>query len=345
MVAARLLRAQGQGPRLLRRAARLSSLREIPWPLPAQADLATRVRVISQLQREVGNAQVQRMLAASGGEAAGLQRAPDGGAVATQTPAAATPTATPDAGVKQEPAADAKALLNEELKSNKDYAAWVLKAHDQGFVLFSSGMGTEDQLKKLKEGTKIGNVDPGQSDILGALQIMHEVAKGPIGRWVAKPEGDKPTITLGSMVRAGESAGPHGKGAAIDINQGDFDGNANDVITVLGDLDKGSYGIGLPFQGDFFPADKNIATLEAAEAKKPTPGEISGALKKFTQHTYKATYNAKDKTWSETIDTAGGASALLKSDDLRKQLKKMKDAGSTLMIFPDNDNHLHLDSR
>ena len=26
-------------------------------------------------------------------------------------------------------------------------------------------------------------------------------------------------------------------------------------------------------------------------------------------------------------------------------VKKMRDAGSTLMIFPDNDNHLHLDSR
>lgn len=340
MPVARLVRADGHTLQIPRRGMRRALGREIPWPLPAHADLGTRIRVISQLQREFGNAQVQRLLAATdGGEVASLQRAPDAGAVATPTPAAA------DAGAKQDPAADAKALLSEELKTNKDYAAWVLKAHDQGFVIFSSGMGTEDQLKKLKDGTKIGNVDPGQSDILGSLEIMHEIAKGPIGRWVAKPDGAKPTITVGSMVRTGESAGPHGKGAAIDVNQGDFDGNANDVITVLGDLDKGSYGIGLPFQGDFFPADKNIATLETAEAKKPAPGEISGALKKFTQHTYKAIYDAKTKAWTETIDTAGGASALLKSDDLKKQLKKMKDAGSTLMVFPDNDNHLHLDSR
>lgn len=284
MPVARLTRADGHTLQLARRALRRSANHDLTWPLPAHADLGTRVRVISQLQREIGNAQVQRLLAATGGEAAALQRAPDGGAVATQTPATASPTATPDAGAKPDPAADAKALFNEELKVNKDYAAWLLKAHDQGFVVFASGMGTEDQLKKLKEGTKIGNVDPGQSDILGSLEIMHEIAKGPIGRWIAKPEGAKPTITVGSMVRAGESAGPHGKGAAIDVNQGDFDGTAADVITVLGDLDKGSYGIGLPFQGDFFPADKNIATLEAAEAAKPTPGEISGALKKFTQH-------------------------------------------------------------
>ena len=334
------LRADGRALQIFRRDTRRPRGAGISWPLPANADLGTRIRVISQLQREIGNAQVQRLLeAADGGSVASLQKAPDGGAVATPTPTAA------DAGVKQDPAADAKALLEEVLKTNKDYAAWVLKAHDQGFVTFSSGMGTEDQLKKLKDGTKIGSVDPGQSDVLGSLEIMHEIAKGPIGRWVAKPDGAKPTITVGSMVRSGESAGPHGKGAAIDVNQGDFDGNANDVITVLGDLDKGSYGIGLPFQGDFFPADKNIATLEADEAKKPAPGEISGALKKFTQHTYKATYDAKTKAWTETIDGAGGASALLKSDDLKKQLKKMRDAGSTLMIFPDNDNHLHLDSR
>jgi hypothetical protein len=102
----------------------------------------------------------------------------------------------------------------------------------------------------------------------------------------------------------------------------------------------------MPFQGDFFPADKNLEKMEAAEKAKPAAADVSGGLVKFTAHTYKATYDAKAKTYSDpALDTAGAAYTLLKSEALKTQLQAMRKAGTTLMIFPDNNNHLHVDQR
>ena len=293
--------------------------------------------VLQSLQRLAGNSAVTAWL----GQAS-LQR--DDAGTAVKPPTTATPTPTPAA----DPAADAKALVADadSLKTNSGTATWLLKAHDLGFITFTAGMGTQDNLENLRDGKKVGSADPKDTTIFGGLATMHSLALARINRWIVDPTKPKDPIQLGSFIRTGTNAGPHGKASAIDINQGDFDGSADDVIAILKDLPTGSYGLGMPFQGDFFPADKNLEKMEAAEKAKPAPADVSGGLVKFTAHTYKATYDAKAKAYGEAeMETAGAAYTLLKSEALKTQLKAMKTAGSTLMIFPDNDNHLHVDQR
>lgn len=295
-----------------------------------------RTEVVRNLQRLAGNGAVTAWL-----DQVSVQRDDAGTAV---KPTTATPTATAAA----DPASDAKALVAdaEALKTNSGTAGWVLKAQDKGFVTFTAGMKTQDNLENLRDGKKVGNADPKDTTIFGGLATMHSLALARINRWITDPTKAKDPIQLGSFIRTGASAGRHGTASAIDINQGDFDGSADDVITILKDLPKGSYGIGMPFQGDFFPADKSIESMEAAEKAKPAPANVSGGLVKFTAHIYKATYDAKAKAYGDAeTQTAGAAYTLLKSEALKTQLQAMRTAGTTLMIFPDNDNHLHVDQR
>ena len=296
-----------------------------------------RTDVVQSLQRLAGNSAVTAWL----GQVS-LQR--DDAGTAVKPPTTATATATPAV----DPAADARALVAdaEALKTNSGTAGWVLTAQERGFVTFTAGMKTQDNLENLRDGKKVGNADPKDTTIFGGLATMHSLALARINRWIADPTKPKDPIQLGSFIRTGASAGRHGTASAIDINQGDFDGSADDVIAILKDLPKGSYGIGMPFQGDFFPADKSIESMEAAEKAKPAPANVSGGLVKFTAHTYKATYEAKAKAYGDPqMQTAGAAYTLLKSEALKTQLQAMRTAGTTLMIFPDNDNHLHVDQR
>jgi len=86
--------------------------------------------------------------------------------------------------------------------------------------------------------------------------------------------------------------------------------------------------------------------MEAAEKSKPAPADVSGGLVRFTVHLYKASYDAKTKAYGKpAMETADAAYTLLKSEALKAQLKAMRTAGTTLMIFPDNNNHLHVDQR
>src|SRR2546425_6914798 len=296
-----------------------------------------RSEVLRSLQRLAGNSAVTAWI----GQAS-LQR--DDAGTAVKPPTTATPTPTPAA----DPAADAKALVADadSLKTNSGTAGWVLKAQNLGFVTFTEGMKTQDNLENLRDGKKVGNADPKDATIFGGLATMHSLALARISRWITDPAKPKDPIQLGSFIRTGSDAGPHGKASAIDINQGDFDGSADDVISILKDLPKGSYGLGMPFQGDFFPADKNIGTMEAAEKAKPAPGDVSGGLVRFTIHLYKASYDAKTKAYGDpAMETAGAAYTLLKSQALKTQLDAMRTAGTTLMVFSHNDNHLHLDPR
>jgi hypothetical protein len=291
--------------------------------------------LVLRLQRLAGNDAVAGWL-----RPLSLQR--DGAPAPSKTGPTPTPTAAPD------PAADAKALVADAdaLKTNAGTAKWLLTAHDQGFVTFTEGMKTQDNLENLRDGKKVGNVDPSEATIFGGLSTMHSLALARINRWIADPSKAKETIQFGSFIRTGANAGPHGRAAAIDINQGDFTGSADDVVAVLKDLPVGSYGIGLPFQGDFFPADKNITAMEAAEKAKPAPGAISGALVKFAAHLYKASYDSDKKAYGDPeVETAGAAYTLLKSAALKTEMQAMRTAGSSLVIFPDNDNHLHVDQR
>jgi hypothetical protein len=60
----------------------------------------------------------------------------------------------------------------------------------------------------------------------------------------------------------------------------------------------------------------------------------------------RATYDPARKAYSEPeIEKAGAAYTLLKSEALKTEIKAMQTAGSSLVIFPDNDSNLHVDQR
>jgi hypothetical protein len=251
------------------------------------------------------------------------------------------PTAAPQSAP---PAVD-KAVTDwqtRKLATNAEYAQWVLDGEPLGFVTFTPGMGSKPQVTDLAAGKKVQGVDPGQSAILGGLTTIHDLVGARVTRWVADPSKDKAPLMVGSFIR---SSGHRGQ--AIDLNGLDWSGpnGPAQVAAVLQDLPKGKYGIGLPFQGQFLPADKELAArMRAAQAKAGdgAPEAITDAsLQRFVTDTYTATWNADKSEW--TIASAGGRAVdFIKSADLRKAIRDLNSAGYVIYVFPDNDSHIHI---
>jgi hypothetical protein len=293
---------------------------------PALHGPLTAQRIVA-LQRFAGNASVAAM----------LQREP--------APPVPAPAPTPAPAVTPPPdlAKDAHDLLSAKLTTSKDYAGWLIDARDKGFVAFTEGMGSEAQMEQLKAGNKVGGVDPAGTTVIPALLTMYDVVKGPVTRWAAKPTDPKPVVKLGSFIRS--NAGRHTTGAAIDINEESFTGKAEQLITILGDLSPGSYGLGIPFQGDYLPDEKDLAAKEAEEGAKPEPADLSDMLKLDYGWSYKATWDKDKKTWNEEKDKGDMARAWIKSDALKTKISDLAKAGVTFEIFADRKNHFHIDRR
>ena len=260
-----------------------------------------------------------------------------------------TPAAAPEAAPAQaaDPAAGAKALLAETPKSDVDHAAWLLKAADQGFA--SLWPNTKTELEAFRDGKKTAEgVEPSATEVKSrALLTMYDVVKGPMSRWSATPTDPKKPVALGSFLRG--ATGLHG-GSAIDLPRAMGAGSTTDVITMLGDLSAASYGIGLPFSGEYFdPADDIAAKQAAAVAaagKDGTPATVTGAVRMDNSHIYKSEWDADKKAWKEpAIEKAGQAYTKLGSQPLKDKLQAMRTAGATLTIFPDRPGHVHVDQR
>jgi hypothetical protein len=291
-----------------------------------------RPQEIVALQRSTGNAAVTALL---------LQR--DAGAPTVATP---VQTPSPAPAAPADPAQDAKDLLADKLTTSKDYAAWFLKAREKGFVEFTTGLALkpEDQMEKLKDGKKVLAVDPNDTAVIPALLTMYDVVKGPISRWAAKPTDPKPVVKLGSFIR-GPGQGKHTTGGAVDINEQNFTGNADQLITVLGDLSTGSYGLGIPFQGDFLPGERDFAAKEAEEKAKAEPATLTHMLKSGSSPSYTATWNKEKKKYALEEDDGDGVRASIKSATLKKKIKELEKAGFSFVIFADEPNHFHIDRR
>jgi hypothetical protein len=184
------------------------------------------------------------------------------------------------------------------------------------------------------------------------LEVEVELVMKNLQRWIkAEGRSTKQSIEFGSMIRTG--GGPHSKGQAIDINKLAMTASIDATIQILDDLDKtihSSYGLGFPFQGEFFdPSDELTAKQKSAEKAASASTEtanIDHAVEKFAAHTYKSTAK-RDKgnwKWSKEIEKPGGAYELLKSQTLKDKIEARRKDGFNFMIFPDNDDHLHLDS-
>jgi hypothetical protein len=254
------------------------------------------------------------------------------------------PTAAPAGQVASPPAAD-KAVTDwqtRKLATNAEYAQWILDGEGLGFVTFTSGMGSKAQMTDLAAGKKVSGVDPGQSAVLGGLTTIHDLVGARVSRWVADTSKDKAPLMVGSFIRASGH-----RGQAIDLNGLDWTGagGPGQVAAMLQDLPKGKYGIGLPFQGQFFPAERELdRRMKAAQAKAGdgAPEAITDAsLQRFVTGTYTATWNAAKPGWD--IATGGGQAVdHIKSADLKKAIRDLNHDGYGIYVFPDNDNHIHI---
>ena len=254
----------------------------------------------------------------------------------TSTPAASPPTPA-DKAVSDW---HARAVA-----TNAEHAQWVLDGEGLGFVTFTASMGAKAQMTDFAAGKKVSGVDPGGA-LLGALSTIHAIVDGRAARWLADPTQPKVALMVGSFIRTSGH-----RGESIDINGLDWTGKAGpgQVAALLAELPKGSYGIGLPFQGDFFPAELELARrMRAAQAKAGdggTPDPITDAsLQRWVTGTYTATWNAaKTPAPGWDIATAGGSAVShLRSADLKKAIHDLNAAGYSIYVFPDNDNHIHI---
>ena len=92
------------------------------------------------------------------------------------------------------------------------------------------------------------------------------------------------------------------------------------------------------------PSDAGAKSTEKKET--PATATVSDAVKKFTSNVFQSTgtKGADNKwTWKDTIQEAGGAYKELKSQTLKDALASRRKEGFSFIIFPDNDNHLHIE--
>jgi hypothetical protein len=169
-------------------------------------------------------------------------------------------------------------------------------------------------MEKLAAGEKVGSTDPSKAAILGALKTIRALTSAKATKWTGDKTKPKETVGVGSFIRG---ASPH-DGRAIDINQLDWTGARGPVQVeeALRALPAGSYGIGLPFQGEFFGKDEWLDERR----RSPRPPRAGGAPAAITQ--------ASLQKWVGTRYTATFADG------------RWVDAKT----FPDNDNHIHIQS-
>ena len=228
-------------------------------------------------------------------------------------------------------------------KKNSSIAKLVLEAEELGLVYFNpegagnfdSGFGgCKDTFLKFKNLETIGNgannsdtFDPNEEEA-PILETTLNVIRNNVRDWIRKGKKSKPNlITLGSFMVWNTTSGDrtagqlrstnHGKsGKAIDINVYTSDHNKIDftkddaeekVYQIIRDLPSGTYEIGLPFQGKFFPSS------------------AAGGAYHRSKHT--------DDSW---------VYHQLKSQRLKDAFNDLLDAGALLKVITDYDNHLHL---
>jgi hypothetical protein len=225
--------------------------------------------------------------------------------------------------------------------TNAEYAQWIVDGVTHGFVLWT-GKDSKAQMEKLAAGEKVGSTDPSKAEILGALKTIRALVSAKATKWTGDKTKAKETIGVGSFIRG---ASPH-DGRAIDINKLDWTGTNGPVQVeeALRALPAGSYGIGLPFQGQFFPKeewlDERKKAAQAAAGEGGTPAAISEAsLQKWVGTRYTATY--ADGKWVDA-KTSGQAIDRLKSATLKAAITELNGKGYKIYVFPDNDNHIHI---
>jgi len=309
---------------------------------PGAPAAAPSAALIARLQQTAGNQAVTALLARQpaeldtepheGGDASGLLDllGPQEQPLLAEAEVADTPPApAPAAG---DPIAD---WMAESPATNAGYAQWIVDGVTHGFVVWT-GKDSKKQMEKLAANEKVGSTDPSKATVLGALKTIRALVSGKASKWSADKAKPKETVGVGSFIRG---ASPH-DGRAIDINQLDWTG-ANGPVQVeeaLRALPEGAYGIGLPFQGQFFPKAEWLD--ERKKAAGDPPADIAEpSLQKWVGTRYTSAY--KDGKW-EDKKAGGQAIDRLKSSTLKAAIAELNGKGYTIYVFPDNDNHIHI---
>lgn len=282
---------------------------------------------------------------------------------ATKQPVAVPEDDVDEGGAEPEPVAEnvprAQRLVGRTPASDVEHAQWLLDAADLGFVTLGKA---RRNLEDAVAGRPVGAEEIGTGPTASATDVtfdafdhMHAIVRGTLTRWIADPQSAVEPVTFNSFVRRKQTSAvkndPHRVGKAVDIVGFSFTGGPERVIEILGDLPKGAYGIGLPFQGEFFDLAHALGPQKTANEKAAAgaaPAPIKGAVTKFRSHIFGATWGARKgggTGWTDQPEQRGKAWTKLKSAELRDTITDMKRSGYDLTIFPDNKNHLHVDRR
>jgi hypothetical protein len=310
---------------------------------PADPAPAAPLHMIARLQQSVGNRAVTAMLAREpleyvtepheGGDARGLLEALGPQEAPAPAPEAEVAAGAPPAGA--DPVGDWAARSP---GTNAEYAQWIIDGVGLGFVIWSPGMGAQKQMEDLAASKTVKGTDPSKPAIISGLKTIKTLVGARVTKWRADETKPKDPLSVGSFIR-----GPGGHdGRSIDINGFDWTGTNGpaQVEEALRALPAGSYGIGLPFQGQFFPKDEWLD--ERKKAAGDPPADITQpSLQKFVGTRYTSTY--KDGAW-EDKKAGGQAIDRLKSATLKAAIAELNGKGYTIYVFPDNNNHIHIQS-
>jgi hypothetical protein len=304
------------------------------------------VHLIARLQQTAGNRAVTAMLAREpleyvtepheGGDASGLLNAlgPEEAEPPQLEPAAAADTAQPPAAATApDPVA---AWTARTPATNAEYAQWIIDGVALGFVIWTPQMGAQKQMEALAANKTVKGTDPTKPEILGSLKTIKTLAGARVSKWRADETKPKDPLSVGSFLRG---PGAHG-GRAIDINGLDWTGTNGpaQVEEALRALPADSYGIGLPFQGQFFPKSEWLDERKK-NAGDPPADITQPSLQKFVGTRYTSTF--KDGAW-EDKKAGGQAIDRLKSSTLKAAIAELNGKGYKIYVFPDNDNHIHI---
>jgi hypothetical protein len=259
--------------------------------------------------------------------------------------------------------------LKKQPASNADMAAWLLAGEKVGFV--SLRPFYRQQMADIRDGkpdvgviTDIDKSDPknpkpitGRMSLkttgapLGALTVLTGLTRARAERWVQNPAQPKDPVDVGDMIR-NLSKDAHSGGASVDLfpQFGWTDANGpSQVIQVLQDLPKGSYTIGLPMQGQFFPKDQYLASRQeksiADAGPGGTPKDITApSLVYWTTVTYTSRYDSSKGPKYPWQDVKGerGVIDRLRSAPLKDAIHALAAKGIAIDVMPDWDNHIHV---
>jgi hypothetical protein len=354
---------------------------EAPRSEPAP-DPRTLAALARRIQQSAGNVALQRVIARQptrtalheidpheGGDdalglsllAEGAERDDGGGAAlppGTMADAAPAPPGPTQAPAPPPVPAEIATWQARKPATNLEYAQWILDAEAHGFVKFLNVKRSKEQLESLRDGKPVVGADPADQEILGGLVISHALITERATRWASDTNKPKDPFQMGDYIR-NEHKG-HSTGERVDIGGFDWSGakGPGQIITALKALPPDKYGIGLPFQGEFFPRDQwfnpqatqAVADAEAAgktTAEITTPLLAKGSTQKATGTWSKDDVEKIKRNWDIPPGwklKSGGGSAFptLKSAELKKAIKDLNANGYDIYVFPDNENHLHV---